>query len=437
MLDLAKINYVDTPEAVAELAARVAEAPRVAIDTEADSLHHYYEKVCLVQITVDGSDYVVDPLARIDLQPLMQALSRPKLLLHGADYDLRMMRRDFGFVAHEIFDTMSAAQLLGYQRFGYAALVEHHLGISLCKQGQKADWSRRPLTDKLLHYAAGDTHYLARIADRLTEELILKGRLSWHEEVCRKLLPQVAEGIREPDAEKQWRIKGWAVLRSPRAQAVLREVWRWRDEEARRADLPPFKIVRNETLIALATWAHAGLDPRSRPSLPRNFVGRRMRTLLEAIERGLTLPESELPKPLAAPRRDQPPPDEQLVANLKQIRDAKARELELDPGVLLPGAAINAIAAALPSDLAGLQSAGNLYDWQTEQLGPRLLEAVEHFRRNPPPAPAQPPKGGGGYWRMRRAARKAAQEGGENVPSAQMENLASDSPMPDDGRSDT
>lgn len=431
MLEIEKIIYVDTQEAVAALAERISQSDQVAVDTEADSLHHYFEKVCLIQISIPGEDYVVDPLAKIDLIPVMQALSGPHLLFHGADYDLRMLRRDFGFEAAGMFDTMSAAQLLGYERFSYAALVERHIGIVLCKQGQKADWSRRPLTDKLLHYAAGDTHYLAFIADKMAEELREMGRLTWHEEVCRKLLPQVSEGMREPDTDRQWRIKGWATLRSPRAQSVLRELWRWRDEEARRADLPPFKVVRNETMIAMAQWAHAGLDPRSRPLLPRTFVGRRLKTLLDAVERGLTLPDEDLPKPLAAPRRDQAPPDEQLVTALKKVRDTKALDLKLDPGVLLPGASLSAIAGALPKTVPDVQIAGNLFDWQTEELGESLLAAVEEFKKNPPPATDQPSKGG--YWRARRAARRNGDVEGEALE--QTENLASASDASSDNAS--
>lgn len=414
MLDTSQIKYVDTQEALAALAAVVAGCQWVALDTEADSLHHYYEKVCLIQISIPGEDYLVDPLAGLDLKPLMDALAAvPLLQLHGADYDLRMLRRDFGFQARTIFDTMIAAQLLGYERFGYAALVERFLGLTLCKQGQKADWSRRPLPAKLIEYAAGDTHYLPTIVERLREELEEAGRLSWHEEICSKLLPLVAEGIREPDTERQWRVKGWATLRTPRAQAVLREVWKWRDEEARRADLPPFKIVRNETMIALAAWAQAGLDPRSRPSLPRTFVGRRLRTLLEAVEHGLTVPDSELPKPVAAPRRDLPPPDEQLLSTLKQIRDRKAAELQIDPGVLLPGAALAAIASRLPENAEFLQTAGDLYNWQTELLGAELLSAVEEYRRNPPPAgePLKRP-----YWKYRRAGRDSTSPADQDHP---------------------
>lgn len=380
MLDPAQIVYVQTSEDVQELAQKVAGTHRVALDTEADSLHHYFEKVCLLQLSLPDGDYLIDPLASIDLKPLLSSLTSKELIIQGADYDLRMMKRDYGFAASSIFDTMSAAQLLGYEKFSYAALVERHVGVVLSKHGQKADWSQRPLPPKLITYAACDTHYLFTVAATLEEELRQLGRLEWHQEVCERLLEYVAEGMREPDPERQWRIKGWQTLRGPRGWNFLRELWRWRDNEAQRADFPPFKVLRNETLIELAVWASSGSPDETMPKLPRNIIGRRRRLLEQSIESARALPQEQWPKPLGAPRRDTPPPDEVLIGRLKQIRDKAAADLKLDPGILLPGASLSAIAIARPANVDELQKAGDLFNWQTKLLGRELLEAVQNTR---------------------------------------------------------
>lgn len=376
MESAADVIYIDSDEGVRKAADAVRGADRVALDTEADSLHHYFEKVCLVQFSIPGKDFILDPLAGMDVKPLLDALAPAELVIQGADYDLRMMRRDYGFSATRIFDTMSAAQLLGYEKFSYAALVERHLGIVLSKHGQKADWSERPLSDKLLTYAAADTHYLLEVAVRLEEELRAAGRLEWHREVCERLLEYVSEGMRPADPERQWRIKGWHTLRHPRGWAYLRELWQWRDAEARRADLPPYKVLRNETLVELAAWAHAGADPNRMPKLPRNIQGRRRRLLDQAVDLAAALRQEQWPKPLTVPRRSTPPPDETLIASLKAARDARAAELKLEPGVLLPSAAITAIAVARPSTPEELKDAGELYNWQVEVLGTQLLSAI-------------------------------------------------------------
>lgn len=383
MLEPAHIVYVDNQPGVVSAAEHIQNFDRIALDTEADSLHHYFEKVCLVQISTPETDFIIDPLAELDLQPLLEVLKDKELLIQGADYDLRMMRRDYGFSATRIFDTMWAAQLLGYEKFSYAALVERHVGIVLSKHGQKADWSQRPLPEKLITYAAADTHYLLEVADKLEAELKEAGRLEWHQEVCHKLLDYIAEGMKAPDPERQWRIKGWHTLRSPRGWGYLRELWRWRDEEARRADYPAFKVMRNETLVELAQWGLSGANPAHTPRLPKNIIGRRKRMLDQAISTARDLQDVDLPKPLGAPRRNGMPPDELLLARMKSIRDETAKALQLDPGILLPTASISAIASLRPSDADSLQQAGDLYNWQRNLLAEPLLEAI---RTNKPGA---------------------------------------------------
>src|SRR5215510_5789881 len=181
--------YVRERSSVQILLQRIGTAERVALDTEADSLHSYFEKVCLVQLSLGGEHYLIDRLAGLDLNGLLQALADKPLILHGGDYDFRMLRASMGFRPRgEVFDTMIAAQLLGFEQIGLAALTERFFAITIGKEGQKSDWSRRPLGQKQLCYAVNDTRFLERLADRLHGELSARGRIDWHTESCRAMV---------------------------------------------------------------------------------------------------------------------------------------------------------------------------------------------------------------------------------------------------------
>jgi ribonuclease D len=179
ILESEEYVYVRERAAMERLIQRISAAERVAVDTEADSLHNYFEKVCLVQLSLGGAHYLVDPLCGLDLNRLLEALADKPLILHGGDYDLRMMRASMGFRARrEVFDTMIAAQLLGFEQIGLAALIERYFDITIGKVGQKSDWSRRPLSENQLRYAVNDTRFLERLADRMHGELSARGRLA-------------------------------------------------------------------------------------------------------------------------------------------------------------------------------------------------------------------------------------------------------------------
>jgi ribonuclease D len=174
-------EVIDTDVKLAALLPVIQKAPWLALDTEADSLHAYPEKVCLIQISTVAGDELVDPLAPINLDPLFAAFNAHEMIFHAADYDLRLLRKHHEFTPLAIFDTMLAARLLGEPQFGLSNLVEKFLGVKLDKGSQKADWARRPLTEKMEVYARNDTHYLKPLADKLKAELIAKKRLasSW------------------------------------------------------------------------------------------------------------------------------------------------------------------------------------------------------------------------------------------------------------------
>src|SRR5437868_5095418 len=321
-----------------ELLPKLEAVDRVAVDTEADSLHCYFEKLCLIQISVPGHDYLVDPLAEVDLAPLSEKLARKEIVLQGADFDLRLLRRSFGFVATRIFDTVIAARLLGIRSFSLAALVEKFFGVTLAKGSQKANWARRPLPNHMAEYAMNDTHYLLPLAEQLEAGLRERGRLDWFRQSCERALEQAAVQ-RSRDDEEPWRISGSGKL-GGRACAVLRELWHWRDQEAQAVDRPSFHILQNHLLIRAAEDFAAGEVPDY-----RHFSPRRRQAFREAAERGLNLPESEWP--MRPKRRGTRPTREmeRAAEELRRRRDAVAHAHGLEPSLIAPRGAIDALVA--------------------------------------------------------------------------------------------
>jgi ribonuclease D len=323
---------------LAELVKSIAGADRVAIDTEADSLHSYREKLCLLQVSLSVGDYIVDPLADVDLTPLCAALTDKEIVLHGADFDLRLLRRSLNFTAGRIFDTVIAARLLGLREFSLAALVERYFGIKLTKGSQKADWGRRPLPKRMLEYAINDTHYLLPLADCLEVELRQLDRLDWFRQSCQRALDQAAVS-RVRDEDDMWRISGSGALRG-RAAAVLRALWRWREEEAARVDRPPFHILQNEELVRAAQSFVAEQVPDY-----RHFSTRRRKAFREAAESALQLLEAEWP---IARRRSGSRPAPETVRDIEELRrrrDKAAKHLGIEPSFIAPRATLEAIAA--------------------------------------------------------------------------------------------
>jgi len=214
---------ITTNEQLAELIPRIQGFDRVAVDTEADSLHCYFEKLCLIQLTFDGNDHLIDPLAPIDLQPLCSALADREMVLQGMDFDLRLLRRTYNLAAREVFDTVIAARMLGLQEFSYAALVQKYFDVTLAKGSQKANWARRPLPPAMEEYAKNDTHFLLPLAAKMEEQMKALGRMEWFRQSCRRALEQTSV-LRERDPDEAWRIAGSGTL-PPRTNAVLRALW--------------------------------------------------------------------------------------------------------------------------------------------------------------------------------------------------------------------
>jgi ribonuclease D len=356
-----------SPSRLAELLVQIEPVDRVAIDTEADSLHCYREKLCLLQVSVPaavsdhgynevGRDYIVDPLADLDLAPLCAGLAQKEIVLHGADYDLRLLRRSLNFAAARIFDTVIAARLLGIREFSLAAMVERFFGVKLTKGSQKANWARRPLPEQMVEYAINDTRYLLPLADQLDSQLRERGRLNWLRQSCERAIEQAAaERVR--DADEVWRIRGSGALRNG-APAVLRALWQWREKEAEAVDRPPFHILQNDELLRAAESFASGSVPDY-----RYFSPRRRRAFRDAAQSALQLPQEEWP---VSRRRFGTRPSSDVVRRSEELRgrrDRAARELELEPAFVAPRAALEAIAAD------DARATTLLVPWQQQTLG--------------------------------------------------------------------
>jgi ribonuclease D len=370
-------RWIRTRDELQELAQSLASCRALALDSESDSLHHHAEKVCLVQLGSDsGVACLIDPLAVGDLTPLAPLIADPAVLkvFHGADYDVTTMKRDFGFTFAGLFDTMIAARFIGAKEIGLQALARAELGVEISKDSQKDDWSRRPLTPKQEAYALADVQYLLALRERLTERLRALGRLSWVEEEC-EAVAALEPARRGRDPEAYLRVKG--VSRLPRRQqAVFRGLFEWREALAAKTDIPAFKLIGSESLLAIAERLPRtavelaevkGLSARirSQPAAP-----------LEAIERALALSEDELPRSVAPRKPLVPDAVRRRIDALKAWRNREAVALGLDPSVILPQRLVEKVAEAGPRRVLDLSAIPGLRRWRVEALGAGMIAAT-------------------------------------------------------------
>jgi ribonuclease D len=386
MLLMNEYTYINTPPGLRILIERMVQSSRIAIDTEADSLYHYYEKVCLIQITVEGETYILDPLAGLDLTDFLKVLTEKPIILHSADYDLRLLRASYGFFpATEIFDTMLAARILGHTKLGLSALVEKYFAITLSKHGQKYNWSLRPLPEDKLIYAGNDTRYLESIADSLNKELSQLGRLDWHRESCAALVATTSLDRPPKEPDSIWRIKGLKGLSRPELSFV-RSIWHWRENEAKKADLPPFKVLGNSQLLQLSLWAHShtGIPLERGPKLPRNCTGNRLQSLKIKINEARDLRESDWPqlkparKVTAHPYAPLSEKETALLNSLRQHSAAIAVKLKLDPSVLVSRASLESILRARAVTVDDISAHGKITRYQAELLAPAISNILKN-----------------------------------------------------------
>jgi len=361
---------------LARLVERLARERRIGFDTEAASFHRYVDRIYLIQVSSETETALVDPLALADLAPLGELLAREELevVFHDADYDLRAMDRDFGFRARRVFDTRIAAQLLGEPAVGLAALLLQYFGVHMDKKLQRADWSIRPLTPEMVRYAAEDTRYLPRLRDVLADRLRAAGRLGWAEEEFARL-----ESLRwtaPPPDDGYLRLKGAKAL-PRRAQAVLRAVHAWREEAARALDRAPFRVLPNDAVLAVARAVpQSTAELHAVAGLPGSLARRYGDELLAAVRAGLEAPAATRP---ARERTERIRPDaaqEARFERLKRLRNRRAEELDLQPGVVCPNGALALIARAAPASADALREVPDLRRWQLEALGPAAIVAA-------------------------------------------------------------
>lgn len=361
-------EIITTADRLAEIAVILSGQTEIAVDLEMDSLHHYREKVCLVQISTREQSWLIDPLVLKSLMPLAEPLANPKIVvvMHGSDYDIRSMHRDFGLEVTNLFDTMIAARFLGMTEFGLAALLRARFGIELNKKYQKADWSKRPLSCEMCAYAAADTSDLLALRDQLLAELVNKNRLEWLEEECR-LVCQAR--VTEKDGSLFLYCKGAGKLRGY-TLAILEELLQMRDRQSELVDRPPFKVLSADTLIEVAENRPQTLQELSLiKGMTSGQIQRHGSAILLAVEQGLATPENRLPRFPRTPKKEVQERVKERLRNLKIWREHYSLELGLDPGVLAPNWLLEAIADTQSATPEELDTLPGMREWQKRLFG--------------------------------------------------------------------
>lgn len=378
-------TYLDTDDAVTEWLKGASTARRLALDTEGASFHRFVDRIYLLQLSTDAAHGIIDPLSIKPPALLGALIEDPKveIVFHDADYDLRLLHQDYGWNVRNVFDTRVAAQLLGLKAFGLAALLEANFGVKLDKKHQRADWSMRPLTADMLDYAAQDTIHLLGLRDTLHAELVKKGRLEWAQEEFARL-----ESVRwaSDDAGNGFlKVKGARDL-TRRELGVFRELVQWRDVAALKLDRATFRVVSNEVLLEAAKSHPASKEALGQlKGMPRGILERSGTEILAAIDRGLAVPESDLPKFPKSARWDRDPDFDHKVGALKSVRDEAATRLELDPGVLCSRDRMESVARMLPGEPSELAAIPEFRQWQIGVLGEGFVKSLAPWKKKDSP----------------------------------------------------
>ena len=371
LLPISKPVWIDTSSALRRLADILCQQPRIAVDTEANSLHAYRERVCLIQFSIPDADYLVDPLALDDLTYLAPIFADPQIekIFHAAEYDVLGLHRDFDFVFANMFDTMVAARTLGYNAVGLGSLLAEKFGLDVDKHNQKADWAQRPLTEDLLSYARLDTHYLITLREILETELRQKER--W--ELAREDFVRCCyiNGNGHRDQKERWeRIVGQGEL-DLRQQTILNELCICREKIAERLNRPVFKVINDHVLLKAAKNPPQSLDGLASSGMSEKQIQRCGKAMLEAIHRGSSTP-------LVEPTRVTRLPNSVLnrQQTLKNWRKDKARELKVESDVILPRQYLQAIAEKNPRSYEALAQVMDEAPWRLEHFGPEILRVL-------------------------------------------------------------
>lgn len=377
---MADFERIETRADLDALAHDLLAEKVIAVDTEADSFYHYFDKTCLVQIGTRRQIYLVDPLALggpSELAPLGPIFASPEIrkIFHAAEYDLFVLKRDCGFRFANLFDTMISAQVLGYSSVGLSSLTEQHFDVNLPKDEQRSDWSTRPLTQSQLSYAAADVLYLIPLAEILAKDLKRVRRESWAQEEFEALERRVWRE-REFDELGYLRIKGARKLDGS-GLSVLRALYLMRDQKAREMDRPPFKVLGNRTLLDLAERQPRKLGELAEIKGITDLLIRRLgRDALEAIRTGRASDHGPIPKLAGSGRRRMDRHAERRLIALKQWRTRRASELAMDPGVLCPNSTLESIAVRTPHGARDLDAQTDLKRWFAREFGAEVAAAL-------------------------------------------------------------
>jgi len=366
--------WVSRPETFTRMVDDLSRQWIIAIDTESNSLFAYREQVCLIQISTGETDYLVDPLSLSDLSALAPILADPNIekVFHAAEYDVICLKRDFGFTFANLFDTMVASRDVGRSSVGLAAILLEEFGIDVDKHYQRANWGARPLSPAMLAYARLDSHYLIALRHRLKTALEEMDRWSLAEEDFRRLCDTPAPPL-ESGACHLWRIASGQDINA-REAAVLFEVCQYRDERARQADLPAFKVLSNQMLVKIAqSCPQSEVDLTRASGLRGRQLDRHGKGLLAAVKRGMEAPP--LHKPV------QPRPDDHYLNRLDRLKRWRRRtgqDWGVESDVILPRDVMEALAQAAPREIAELDEVMASVPWRKSQFGKKILSALQY-----------------------------------------------------------
>lgn len=379
-MPLSPYQLIDTPHKLSAVVKKLADVKALAVDLEADSMFHYQEKVCLLQLAANGDTYLVDPLMVKDLSALKNIFANPNLtkIFHGADYDIRSLYRDFRLEVTALFDTELACRFLGYHPSGLATVLNDRYGVTMDKRFQRKNWAKRPLPEEMLAYAAGDVAYLLPLANALKEELEAKKRLAWVTEECEWL-----SRVRAPEKNGDplyLRFKGAGTL-DRRSLSVLEAVLQARDAIAAQKDRPPYKVLDKQNVMALVNTKPTTLKAMARTgALSARQIELWGKQLVKALKMALALAEKELPR---YPRTRSARPPEKLtrrISALKNWRKKCARQLDLEPGLLINNALITAIATLKPSQRSDFKAIEGLRNWQIVTFGDEITALLAKLK---------------------------------------------------------
>jgi ribonuclease D len=374
------VNLIDSPSQLPAVAAALDGPRRIAIDLEAAGFHRYSDQVCLIQVSTETETFILDPLA-VDLSGVLRgALEDPKVevLMHGGDYDLRLLDRDLGILPVRLFDTQVAAALTGEPAIGLSALLEKYVGVKLAKKYQRADWAARPLTEGMLAYAAADTAHLHTLSDLMAEKLEAAGRMAWAQEEFERMT-EIRWVAPTEETDPVTRVKGARNL-PERALERLRVCLAWRDEIARARDKALFRVIGDGPLLEVAAGTPASVaDLINLKGFPGGLARSDGGELLARLDEADRVPVEEI-APYPRPPRNGPgratPEEEERIQRLKAVRNARAEALDLPRGTVLPNSVLEALGRAQPRTMEEVAATEGIRRWQVETLGQALLDSL-------------------------------------------------------------